>query len=190
MPRQEVSFTVGGHELRLSNLDKVLYPDTGFTKGQVIDYLAKIAPVLLPHLKDRPLTMKRYPNGVNAEFFYEKRAPKYRPSWIKTAKVTGGRDPAGIDYLIVNDLASLTWIGNLADLELHPFLAKRQKVTCPTQIMFDLDPGAPADVTDCAQVAVWIRDLLKGLGLKCWVKSSGSKDCNSTFRSTRRRVTT
>jgi bifunctional non-homologous end joining protein LigD len=175
MPRQEVSFTVGGHELRLSNLDKVLYPDTGFTKGQVIDYLAKIAPVLLPHLKDRPLTMKRYPNGVNAEFFYEKRAPKYRPSWIKTAKVTGGRDPAGIDYLIVNDLASLTWIGNLADLELHPFLAKRQKVSCPTQILFDLDPGEPADATDCAQVAVWIRDLLKGLGLKCWIKSSGSK---------------
>ena len=91
MPRTEATFTIDGHELRLSNLDKVLYPDTGFTKGQVIDYLAKIAPVLLPHLRDRPLTMKRYPNGVNAEFFYEKRAPKYRPSWIKTTLVTGGR---------------------------------------------------------------------------------------------------
>jgi bifunctional non-homologous end joining protein LigD len=175
MPRTEASFTIDGHELRLSNLDKVLYPDTGFTKGQVIDYLAKIAPVLLPHLKDRPLTMKRYPNGVNGEFFYEKRAPKYRPSWTKTALVTGGRDPAGIDYLIVNDLASLTWVANLADLELHPFLAKKQNVNCPTQIMFDLDPGEPADVTDCAQVALWIRDLLHGLGLKCWVKCSGSK---------------
>ena len=175
MPRTEATFKIDGHELRLSNLDKVLYPDTGFTKGQVIDYLAKIAPVLLPHLRDRPLTMKRYPNGVNAEFFYEKRAPKYRPSWIKTALVKGGRDPAGIDYLIVNDLASLTWIANLADLELHPFLAKRQNVEQPTQVMFDLDPGAPADVTDCAQVAVWIRDLLETLGLKCWVKSSGSK---------------
>jgi bifunctional non-homologous end joining protein LigD len=175
MPRTEATFTIDGHELRLSNLDKVLYPDTGFTKGQVIDYLAKIAPVLLPHLRDRPLTMKRYPNGVNAEFFYEKRAPKYRPAWIKTALVQGGRDPAGIDYLIVNDLASLTWIANLADLELHPFLATKQDVTCPTQVMFDLDPGEPADVTDCAQVAIWIRDLVGGLGLKCWVKSSGSK---------------
>ena len=175
MPRTEASFTIDGHDLRLSNLDKVLYPATGFTKGQVIDYLAKIAPVLLPHLKDRPLTMKRYPNGVDGEFFYEKRAPKYRPSWMKTALVTGGRDPAGIDYLIVNDLASLTWVANLADLELHPFLAKKQDVTCPTQIMFDLDPGEPADVTDCAQVAIWIRDLLHGLGLKCWVKCSGSK---------------
>jgi bifunctional non-homologous end joining protein LigD len=175
MPRTEATFQIGGHELRLSNLDKVLYPETGFTKGQVIDYLAKIAPVLLPHLQDRPLTMKRYPNGVNEEFFYEKRAPKYRPSWIKTALVKGGRDPAGIDYLIVNDLASLTWIANLADLELHPFLAKKQNVRCPTQIMFDLDPGAPADVTDCAQVAIWIRELLAGLKLKCWVKCSGSK---------------
>jgi bifunctional non-homologous end joining protein LigD len=88
MPRTEATFQIGGHDLRLSNLDKVLYPDTGFTKGQVIDYLAKIAPVLLPHLHDRPLTMKRYPNGVNAEFFYEKRAPKYRPSWIKTCSST------------------------------------------------------------------------------------------------------
>jgi bifunctional non-homologous end joining protein LigD len=175
MPRTEATFKIGGHDLRLSNLDKVLYPETGFTKGQVIDYYAKIAPVLLPHLKDRPLTLKRYPNGVDGEFFYEKRAPKYRPSWFKTAHVTGGRDPAGIDYCIVNDLASLTWAANLADLELHPFLAKKQNVEQPLQVVFDLDPGAPADATDCAQVALWIRDLLATLKLKCWVKSSGSK---------------
>src|SRR5579871_1481366 len=175
MPKTKATFEIDGHELQLSNLDKVLYPDSGFSKGQVINYLVNIAPVLLPHLQDRPLTMKRYPNGVNSEFFYEKRAPKYRPSWMKTALVTGGRDPAGIDYLIVNDVASLVWVANLADLELHPFLAKRQNVQCPTQIMFDLDPGPPADVTDCAEVALWIRDLLAGLKLKCWVKCSGSK---------------
>jgi bifunctional non-homologous end joining protein LigD len=175
MPRTEATFKIGGHDLRLTNLDKVLYPETGFTKGQVIDYYAKIVPVLLPHLKDRPLTLKRYPNGVDGEFFYEKRAPKYRPSWIKTAHVTGGRDPAGIDYCLVNDLASLTWAANLADLELHPFLAKKNNVEQPLQVVFDLDPGAPADATDCAQVAIWIRDLLATLKLKCWVKSSGSK---------------
>jgi len=176
MPRTEATFKIGGHELKLTNLDKVLYPETGFTKGQVIDYYAKIAPVLLPHLKDRPLTLKRYPNGVDGEFFYEKRAPKYRPSWLQTARVPSERDPSGsIDYCLANDLASLTWAANLADLELHPFLAKKQDVERPLQIMFDLDPGAPADVTDCAQVAIWIRDLLATLKLKCWVKSSGSK---------------
>ena len=176
MSRTEAMFEIGGHDLKLSNLDKVLYPETGFTKGQVIDYYAKIAPVLLPHLKDRPLTLKRYPNGVDQEFFYEKRAPKYRPSWVQTARVPSERDPSGaIDYYLANDLASLTWAANLADLELHPFLAKKNNVECPLQIMFDLDPGAPADVTDCAQVAIWIRDLLATLKLKCWVKSSGSK---------------
>jgi len=176
MPRTEATFKIGGHDLRLSNLDKILYPEAGFTKGQVIDYYAKIAPVLLPHLKDRPLTLKRYPNGVDGEFFYEKRAPKYRPSWFKTARVPSERDPTGaIDYCLVNDLASLTWAANLADLELHPFLAKKQNVERPLQVVFDLDPGAPADATDCAQVAIWIRDLLATLKLKCWVKSSGSK---------------
>ena len=113
---------------------------------------------------------------MDGEFFYEKRAPKYRPSWLKTAHVPSERDASGaIDYCLANDLASLTWAANLADLELHPFLAKKDDVERPLQIMFDLDPGAPADVTDCAQVAVWIRDLLATLNLKCWVKSSGSK---------------
>jgi bifunctional non-homologous end joining protein LigD len=176
MKKQEITAKVDGHELRLSSLDKVLYPETGFTKGQVIDYYARIAPVLLPHLRDRPLTLKRYPNGVDQEFFYEKRAPKYRPAWFKTAAVPSAHDPSGkIDYCLVNDLASLTWVANLADLELHPFLARRQNVERPTQIMFDLDPGAPADVTDCAQVALWIRAAMEKLGLQCFIKSSGSK---------------
>jgi bifunctional non-homologous end joining protein LigD len=176
MKKQETTVTLDGRDLRLTSLEKVLYPETGFTKGQVIDYYARIAPVLLPHLKDRPLTLKRYPNGVDQEFFYEKRAPKYRPSWFKTAAVASDRDPTGkIDYCLVNDLASLVWVANLADLELHPFLAKKQNVECPTQIMFDLDPGAPADVTDCAEVALWLRGALEELGLKCFIKSSGSK---------------
>jgi bifunctional non-homologous end joining protein LigD len=176
MKKQETTVTIEGRELRLTSLDKVLYPETGFTKGQVIDYYARISPVLLPHLKDRPLTLKRYPNGVDQEFFYEKRAPKYRPAWLKTAAVSSAHDPTGkIDYCLANDLPSLTWAANLADLELHPFLARRQNVERPTQIMFDLDPGAPADVTDCAEVAFWIRDAMEKLGLQCFIKSSGSK---------------
>jgi bifunctional non-homologous end joining protein LigD len=175
MGRTEATFRIGGRELTLSNLDKVLYPETGFTKGQVIDYYVNIAPVLLPHLKDRPLTLKRYPNGVHSEYFYEKRAPRHRPDWIKTTRVHSSSEKGNIDFCLVNDLPSLVWAANLADLELHPFLAKKKDVERPTQIMVDLDPGAPADATDCAQVAIWIRDLLKNLGLKCWVKSSGSK---------------
>jgi len=176
MKKQEGTFKVDGRELHLTRLEKALYPQTGFTKGQVIDYYIRIAPVLLPHLRDRPLTLKRYPNGVTEEFFYEKRAPKYRPGWFKTAAVASEHDPTGkIDYCLVNDLSSLVWVANLADLELHPFLAKKQNVECPTQIVFDLDPGAPADVTDCAEVALWIRDVFGKMKLKCFVKSSGSK---------------
>jgi bifunctional non-homologous end joining protein LigD len=176
MKSQQGTFKIEGRELKLTHLEKILYPETGFTKGQVIDYYIRVAPILLPHLKDRPLTLKRYPNGVDAEFFYEKRAPKYRPAWFQTAEVKSDRDPTGkIDYCIVNDLPSLLWAANLADLELHPFLAKRQNVECPTQIVFDLDPGAPADATDCAEVALWIRDVFAKMKLKCFVKSSGSK---------------
>jgi bifunctional non-homologous end joining protein LigD len=176
MKTQQATFQIEGRELKLTHLEKILYPETGFTKGQVIDYYIRVAPLVLPHLKDRPLTLKRYPNGVGAEFFYEKRAPKYRPAWFQTAEVKSDRDPTGkIDYCLVNDLASLVWVGNLADLELHPFLARRQDVECPTQIVFDLDPGAPADATDCAEVALWIRAVFEKMGLKCFIKSSGSK---------------
>jgi bifunctional non-homologous end joining protein LigD len=176
VPKQEATFDIGGRQLHLTRLEKVLYPETGFTKGEVIDYLIHIAPVLLPHLKDRPLTLKRYPNGVEQEFFYEKRAPKYRPDWLQTAPVKSDRDPTGvINYCLANDLPSLIWLANLADLELHTFLAKKQDVEKPTQIVFDLDPGAPADVTDCAEVALWTRAWLEKLGLQSWIKSSGSK---------------
>jgi bifunctional non-homologous end joining protein LigD len=176
MKPQSGTFKIDGRELKLTHLEKVLYPEVGFTKGQVIDYYIRAAPVLLPHLKDRPLTLKRYPNGVDGEFFYEKRAPKYRPDWLQTAEVPSAHDPTGhINYCLANDLSSLVWAANLADLELHPFLAKKQNVECPTQIVFDLDPGAPADATDCAEIALWIRAALEKLELKCFIKSSGSK---------------
>jgi bifunctional non-homologous end joining protein LigD len=167
---------VEGRELSLSHLDKVFYPEGGFTKGQVIDYYARIAPVLLPHLKDRPVTLKRYPDGVEGKFFYEKRAPKYRPKWLKTTAVASRRDPTGeINYCLINDLPSLIWAANMGNLELHTFLAKRQNIEQPTQIIFDLDPGPPADVRDCAEISLRIKEFLEKIKLVCLVKSSGSK---------------
>jgi bifunctional non-homologous end joining protein LigD len=170
---QKGSFQIDGHELKLSNLQKVMYPETGFTKGEIIDYYIRIAPILLPHLKDKPLTLKRYPNGVDGEFFYEKRAPQYRPSWFKTASVSS--ESHQIDYCLVNDLSSLVWVANLADIELHPMLGKKQNVDCPTQIVFDLDPGAPANAIDCAEIAFWLKEIFDKLKLESFIKSSGSK---------------
>jgi bifunctional non-homologous end joining protein LigD len=176
MSEQKGSFEIDGRQLHLTNLEKVLYPETGFTKGEVINYYIQIGPAVLPHLKDKPLTLKRYPNGVEGEYFYEKRAPKYRPSWLKTAPVTSQSDPGDtIDYCLANDLSSLVWAANLADLELHPLLAKKQNVDCPTQMVFDLDPGEPANAIDCAEVAFWLKDLFEKMKLTCFIKSSGSK---------------
>jgi bifunctional non-homologous end joining protein LigD len=173
---QKGSFEIDGRQLQLSNLQKVMYPETGFTKGEVIDYYIRVAPVLLPHLKDKPLTLKRYPNGVEGEFFYEKRAPKYRPAWMQTATVISHNDEKDrIDYCLANDLSSLVWCANLADIELHPMLGKKQDVDCPTQIVFDLDPGAPANAIDCAQVALWLKELFDKMKLASFIKSSGSK---------------
>jgi bifunctional non-homologous end joining protein LigD len=167
---------IEGRELSLTHLDKVFYPETGFAKGQVIDYYARIAPVLLPHLKDRPVTLKRYPDGVEGKFFYEKRAPSHRPMWLKTAEVPSKTDPGGkINYCLINDFPSLIWAANLGNLELHTFLATKQNIQRPTQIVFDLDPGAPADVRDCAEIALRIREFLARIRLICLIKSSGSK---------------
>jgi bifunctional non-homologous end joining protein LigD len=167
--------TLSGRTLTLSNLEKVLYPAAGFTKGQVIDYYARIGPVVLPHLKDRPLTLKRYPNGVDREFFYEKRCPDFRPRWLKTAPVWSARQQGRINFCLANDLASLVWAANLADLELHTFLARYQKPDEPTMMVFDLDPGPGADVLNCGQVALWLRSALDHMKLKCFAKTSGSK---------------
>jgi bifunctional non-homologous end joining protein LigD len=167
-----VEVEVDRRRLKLSNLDKVFYPEVGFTKGQVIDYYRRIAPALLPHLRDRPLTMKRYPDGVEGQFFYEKQAPSYRPDWIKTVAVQNKRK---IDYLLCNNLATLVWLANLADLELHTSLSKARDVLRPTMLVFDLDPGAPAAILECAQIGVELRDLFGDLGLDCYPKTSGSK---------------
>lgn len=172
---QKAELVVEGKKLPVSNLDKVLYPKAGFTKGQVIDYYIRIAPVLLPHLKDRPLTMKRYPNGVEGEFFYEKNCPAHRPKWVRTAKVWSEGNNRNMDYCLANDLPTLVWAANLADLELHTSLARKNNVARPTMMVFDLDPGAPADIVQCCQVGLWLRDLLGEMKLKSFAKTSGSK---------------
>jgi len=171
----KAELVVEGKKLAVSNLNKVLYPKAGFTKGQVIDYYIRIAPVLLPHLRDRPLTMKRYPNGVEAEFFYEKNCPAHRPGWVKTAKVWSEGNNRIMHYCLAQDLPTLVWAANLADLELHTSLAKKKDVARPTVMVFDLDPGAPADIVQCCEVGLWLRNLLGEMKLKSFAKTSGSK---------------
>ena len=166
---------VAGRELSLSNLDKVLYPKTGTTKGEVIDYYRRVAPALLPHLQGRALTLKRYPNGVEGQFFYEKRCPSHRPEWVRVAPLGGDRRGSPIPYCVVDDLPTLVWVANLASLELHTSLAKAEATQSPTVVVFDLDPGEPATVVECARVALEIREVLDGLGLSSCAKSSGSK---------------
>jgi len=139
---------VGGRLLKLTNLDKVLYPKAGFTKGQVIDYYARIAPVLVPHLDGKPLTLKRYPNGVDEQFFFEKNATKHRPDWVKTAPVWSEGNNRNVNYILANDLATLIWVANLAGIELHPSLSLAKDITCPRSMVFDLDPGPPANIVE------------------------------------------
>jgi bifunctional non-homologous end joining protein LigD len=160
---------VDGRQVKLSNLDKVLYPEVGFKKRDVIDYYARVAPVLMPHLEGRALTLKRYPNGVDAQFFYEKNAPSHRPEWVTTARV------GSIDYVVVDHEATLVWLANLADLELHTSLALAGDPERPTLVAFDLDPGPPATVVECCRVAELLRGMFEGLGLECFAKTSGSK---------------
>jgi bifunctional non-homologous end joining protein LigD len=166
---------IQGRHLKLSNLEKVLYPATGFTKQQVIDYYARIAPAILPHLVGRALTRKRYPDGVDGEPFYEKNAPKYRPEWVKTAPIWSEGNRRTVYYVLANDLATLVWLANLAALELHPSLALAKDITCPTEMVFDLDPGPPANIVQCCQVGLWLREIFEHFGLKSFPKTSGSK---------------
>ena len=166
---------IQGKTLKLTNLDKVLYPVTGFTKRQVIDYYARIAPVLLPHLKGRALTLKRYPNGVDSEFFYEKNAPKHRPDWVKTVPVWSEGNNRTMYYVEAADLPTLIWLANLAAIELHPSLALAKDVSCPTMMVFDLDPGPPANIVQCCQVAFWLREIFEHFNLQSFPKTSGSK---------------
>jgi len=166
---------IQGKQLKLSNLEKVLYPATGFTKQQVIDYYVRIAPAMVPHLAGRPLTRKRYPNGVDEEFFYEKNAPQHRPDWVKTAPIWSGRNRRTIHYILADDLATLVWLANLAAIELHPSLSLAEDITCPTMMVFDLDPGPPANIVQCCQVGMWLREIFEHFGLQSFPKTSGSK---------------
>jgi bifunctional non-homologous end joining protein LigD len=179
-----VAVEIDGRQLELSNLDKVLYPEAGFTKAQVIDYYTRIAPVMLPHLADRPLTLHRFPNGTGAKGFYEKQCPDHRPDWVTTtairAKGVGRfgerrRDPRDIDFCLVEDRPTLVWLANLACLELHVLLSRAPDVHRPTAVVFDLDPGPPAAVIESARVALLLRETLEALTLEAVVKTSGSK---------------
>jgi bifunctional non-homologous end joining protein LigD len=179
--QSSVNVEVEGRRLKLSNLDKVLYPDTGFSKGEVIDYYTRIAPVLLPHLAGRPLTVKRYPNGVDANFFFEKNAPRGTPDWVRTVTLpvpgsTMHRDT--IDFVVVEELATLVWLANLAALELHTpqwTVGPRDGIRGADQLVLDLDPGAPAAIAECARVALLLRDVLAADGLTAVAKTSGNK---------------
>jgi bifunctional non-homologous end joining protein LigD len=169
---------VDGRPLKLSNLEKVFYPETGFTKGQVVDYYTRVAPVLLPHLEGRPLTLKRYPNGVNGKFFYEKECPKHRPEWVRTKRIVARgstKDRTHVNFCIVDHLATLVWAANLADLELHTSLSRADDMAHPTMIAFDLDPGPGTTIVDCCQIATWLRTIFGELGVDGFPKTSGSK---------------
>jgi len=173
--RRTVEVEVEGRRLSLSNLDKVLYPEAGFTKGHVIDYYTRVAPVLLGHLRGRPLTLKRYPNGVDGKYFYEKECPSHRPGWVPTEAVWSRRNGRHVNYCLVEELSTLVWLANLADLELHTSLSLAADIGRPTMLVFDLDPGAPAAILECARVGLWLRSIFDQLGLESFPKTSGSK---------------
>ncbi|MDX2152472.1 MAG: non-homologous end-joining DNA ligase [Bryobacteraceae bacterium] len=174
MPAKQV-VDIEGRRVELSNLDKLLYPAAGFTKAHVIDYYVRIAPWLLPHLKDRPVTLKRYPDGVAASHFYEKDAPGFTPPWVKTFPVPRRRGGKDIRYILINDLATLVWCANLANLELHPFLHTAPHIDQPGSVVFDLDPGEGMGLRECLPVAGWLRERFDDFGLQAFAKVSGSR---------------
>jgi bifunctional non-homologous end joining protein LigD len=174
-PRRKY-LTIAGKRIAVSNLEKVLYPGERFTKAKVIEYYVEISRYLLPHLKQRPVTLKRFPEGVFGEAFYEKDSPGFTPTWVKTVAVPRRETPGGdIHYIAINDLPTLVWVANLGTLELHPFLHRAPRIDRPTAIVFDCDPGEGANILDCARVALMLREVLQELGLDSYVKVSGSK---------------
>ena len=172
---RSVEVRVEQRTMRISNLDKVYWPGTGFTKGQMIDYYTRIAPAILPHLKDRPLTLKRYPDGVDGQMFYEKNCPKHRPPWLKTARVWSSSNNRDMDYCVVQDLPSLVWVAQLGTIELHTSLSLQRKLERPTSMVFDLDPGPPATIVQCCEVGLWLRQWFAEHDLQVFPKTSGSK---------------
>jgi bifunctional non-homologous end joining protein LigD len=173
--RTEHVVEIDGRQLKVSNLDKVLYPEAGFTKAEVIDYYVRVAPAMLPHVADRGLTLRRYPNGVDGQSFFEKRCPSHRPAWIGTYDGPGDRNGT-IGYCALDSTAALAWAANLAALELHAPMARGADIDRPTMCVFDLDPGPRTGIPECAEVALDIRSVLDRLaGLQCFAKTSGSK---------------
>jgi len=175
MPEARVNVEVGDRALSLSNLDKVLYPQTGFTKAQVIDYYVRVAPAMLTHVAHRGVTLVRWPNGVDETSFFSKNCVSHRPDWVEVALGPGRSDGRGIRYCCLNEVAALAWTANLAALEIHGPMALAVDIETPTMVVFDLDPGEPATITECAQVAMDIKAMLSGIGLESWSKTSGSK---------------
>jgi bifunctional non-homologous end joining protein LigD len=174
MPRSSQLLEVDGRQLSISNLSKPKFP-TGFSKGQVIDYYIRVSDRILPHLKDRPITLKRYPNGVKAKHFYEKDAPAYTPKWVRRFPVPRRSGDKDICYVLINDLPTLVWTVNLANLEMHPFLHRIPALQRPTTMVFDLDPGEGIGILECAEVALMLRKACDQVGLRSFAKVSGSK---------------
>lgn len=166
---------IDGREVKVSNPDKVFYPQTGFTKGEVLKYYIDIAPAMLPHLKDRPLSFKRYPDGVEGLSFFEKNCPSHRPEWVETTPVWSDVKQANTNFCLANDLASLVWAANLGVLEFHTSLSKKNKIDQPTMMVYDLDPGEGVNIIECCQVGLWVKEALEAAGFECYPKTSGSK---------------
>ena len=181
--KRDQQVVVGNRRLKLTNLDKVLYPDTGTTKAEVIDYYARVADVILPHLKDRPLTLRRFPEGVGnpGASFFEKNCPKHRPEWVKTTPIYVDRRAGEIDFCLCENRPTLIWMAQLAALELHPSLSKARRMEQPTLLAFDLDPGAPAGLVECCKIALRVRDLFGAFGLEGFPKVSGGKGLQVYF---------
>jgi len=174
MAPTEVTVEVGERTLKLTNLEKVLYPATGFTKASVIDYYVRIAPVLLDHIGDRGITMRRFPDGVDAESFFNKRCPEWRPEWLNAVRGPGESD-GKIDYCRLDEIASVAWAANLAALEIHSPMARGHDIESPTMLVYDLDPGEGTGMTECCQIAEELSEVLDAVGLQAWPKTSGSK---------------
>src|ERR1041384_7254837 len=175
MGKERVTMEIAGRQVQVSKLDQVLFPKSGFTKADLINYYVKISETILPHLKDRPLTLKLYYHGVEAGANYEKDAPPYTPAWVERAPIWRKNRESKINFILVNDLPTLAWTAQLTNIEMHPFLARWPKINRPDWMVFDLDPGEPADVVDAARVALLLHELLEELKLQSFVKSTGSK---------------
>jgi bifunctional non-homologous end joining protein LigD len=180
---------VDGHRVELTHLDKVLYEDSGFTKAQMLDYYSRIADVMVPHLKDRAVTLKRYPHGAGGEFFFEKNCPNYRPKWMKTVGIYSESSEREVNYCVINDRASLIWLANQSTIEFHAPMALRRSIERPRAIVFDLDPGPGMSAVNCAEVALELRERLAADDLESFAKSSGSKGVHVLVPLNRARMT-